>query len=59
MLPGCDFRDKHCLIVDDVITSGSTFSSLAKLIQDYGGKPMGVFVARTEIVRSDQDAQEL
>lgn len=51
VLPGFDFRDKHCLIVDDVITSGNTFSSLARLIQDYGGKPMGVFVARTEIFK--------
>ncbi len=51
VLPGFDFRNKHCLIVDDVITSGSTFYSLSRLIEDYGGRPMGVFAARTEILR--------
>lgn len=56
ILPGFDFRKKRCLIVDDVITSGNTFSALAQLITDYGGEPMGAFVARTEIVRGDQDA---
>lgn len=59
MLPGFDFRNKYCLIVDDVITSGSTFYAVARLIEDYGGIPMGVFAARTEILRSDQDAEEL
>lgn len=59
MLPGFDFRNKYCLIVDDVITSGSTFYALSRLIEDYGGIPMGVFAARTEILRSDQDAEEL
>ncbi len=56
VLPGFDFRKKRCLIVDDVITSGNTFAALAKLISDYGGEPMGLFVARTEIVRGDQNA---
>lgn len=56
ILPGFDFRKKHCLIVDDVITSGNTFSALAELISDYGGEPMGAFVARTEIVGSEQNA---
>lgn len=48
VLPGFDFRNKNCLIVDDVITSGSTFSSIARTIKDYGGRAMGVFAARTE-----------
>lgn len=51
VLPGCDFKDKCCLIVDDVITSGYTFCSMARLIEQYGGKPVGVFVARTEIYK--------
>jgi ComF family protein len=59
VLPGFEFRNKTCLIVDDVITSGSTFLSIARLIGDYGGRAMGVFAARTEILRSDQDAEEL
>ena len=60
VLPGFDFRGKRCLIVDDVITSGNTFGSLARLIQDYGGTPMGIFAARTEIfLGSDQHAKEL
>lgn len=53
VLPGFDFQGKHCLIVDDVITSGHTFCSLAQLIVQYGGKCMGIFVARTEILRSE------
>lgn len=56
VLPGFDFRDKHCLIVDDVTTSGHTFYSVAQLIAQYGGKPMGIFVARTEIVGSEKNA---
>lgn len=48
LLPGFDFRKKRCLIVDDVITSGHTFASLAQLIEEYGGQPMGIFAARTE-----------
>lgn len=48
MLPGRSLRGKHCLVIDDVITSGFTFRAMAQLIVDYGGKPQGVFVARTE-----------
>ncbi len=48
MLPGFDFKGKTCLIVDDVITSGHTFMVLANLVEQYGGIPMGLFVARTE-----------
>lgn len=60
LLPGFDLRKKTCLIVDDVITSGNTFSALARLIEDYGGRPMGIFAARTEISsRSDVDAEKL
>ncbi len=59
VLPGFDFRKKTCLIIDDVVTSGNTFCALAQVIEEYGGKPMGMFVARTEIQRSDQNAQKL
>lgn len=48
VLPGFDFQDKYCLIVDDVITSGHTFVSVAQLLEEYGGRPMGIFAARTE-----------
>ncbi|NLL48005.1 MAG: ComF family protein [Firmicutes bacterium] len=48
VLPGIDVQGKSCLIVDDVITSGNTFGALAQLIQDYGGKPMGIFAGRTK-----------
>lgn len=48
VLPGFDVRGKHCLIVDDIITSGQTFLALAQLVEDYGGRPMGLFLARTE-----------
>lgn len=50
VLPGVNFQDKYCLIVDDVITSGYTFSTAAHVIEQYGGKPLGVFVSRTEIL---------
>jgi len=60
LLPGFDLRHRTCLIVDDVITSGHTFLAIAKLIEDYGGKPMGIFAARTEILsRSDLHAEKL
>lgn len=49
ILPGEDWRGRQCLIVDDVITSGYTFSTIANLVQRYGGKPLGVFLARTEL----------
>ncbi|NLJ80762.1 MAG: ComF family protein [Firmicutes bacterium] len=50
VLPGFNLRGKRCLIVDDVITSGFTFRALAQVIESYGGKPRGVFLARTEIL---------
>lgn len=48
VLQGENWAHKQCLIVDDVITSGYTFSTIASLVQRYGGKPLGVFVARTQ-----------
>mgnify|MGYP000881335734 FL=1 len=60
VLPGADFQGKQCLIVDDVITSGYTFSTVARVIEQYGGKPLGVFASRTEIYEeSEHSAQEL
>ncbi len=49
VLPGENWLDRQCVIIDDVITSGFTFSTMAKIVQRYGGRPLGVFVARTEI----------
>ena len=49
VLPGVSFQGKQCLIVDDVITSGHTFSAVAHVIKHYGGEPLGVFLSRTEI----------
>ena len=55
ILPNFNFQGKHCLVVDDVITSGYTFSAIARLIEQYGGIPQGLFIARTEILRSDRN----
>lgn len=49
VLPGFSFKDKVCLVVDDVITSGHTFFAVAQIIEKYGGHPLGIFVARTEM----------
>lgn len=51
VLPGFDIQGKTCLIVDDVTTSGHTFKEIARLIIQYGGYPMGLFVARTEVIK--------
>ncbi|HBG08434.1 MAG: ComF family protein [Limnochordia bacterium] len=51
LLPGVSLQGKHCLIVDDVITSGQTFYALARLVEQYGGRPVGLFAARTESIR--------
>lgn len=59
VLPGFELNGKRCLIVDDVITTGQTFLALAKLIEQYGGHAYGLFVARTEMVRSDDNAEKL
>lgn len=59
VLPGCSFQGKTCLIVDDVITSGQTFFAIARLIEQYGGKPLGLFAARTEMFGSEEVAEEL
>lgn len=48
VLPGKSLQNKECLIIDDVITSGFTFSTIARLVESYGGRPAGAFVARTE-----------
>lgn len=56
IVPGFNFGGKNCLIVDDVVTSGYTFLALARLIEQYGGIPSGLFVARTEILRSEINA---
>lgn len=49
LLPGLNLQAKLCLIVDDIITSAQTFQAMAQIVQKYGGKPLGVFLARTEI----------
>lgn len=49
LLPGFSLKGKYCLIVDDVLTSGSTFRALARAIESCGGHPLGVFLARTEL----------
>lgn len=51
VLPGFDFQGKRCLIVDDVTTSGHTFTEVARLVEQYGGYPLGLFVARTEVIK--------
>lgn len=48
ILPGYNLQGKKCLIIDDVITSGWTFQSMAQLIKGYGGMPVGAFLARAE-----------
>ncbi|HHY09654.1 MAG TPA: ComF family protein, partial [Firmicutes bacterium] len=48
LLPGHSLQGKRCLIIDDVITSGFTFQAMAQLIVNYGGKPQGAFLARTQ-----------
>lgn len=59
VLPGFNLKNKHCLIIDDVITSGHTFASLAQVIEGYGGYPLGLFLARTEITKEWSHAEEL
>lgn len=59
LLPGAAFQGKSCLIVDDVITSGQTFYALAKLIEQHGGRPLGLFAARTEAVGGEGIAEKL
>ncbi len=59
LLPGADFRGKCCLIVDDVITSGQTFYALARLLEQNGGRPVGLFAARTEAFGSELGAEKL
>lgn len=51
MLPGLSLERKLCLIVDDLITSGSTFQAMAQVVENHGGIPLGVFLARTEILK--------
>jgi adenine/guanine phosphoribosyltransferase-like PRPP-binding protein len=46
------------VIVDDVITSGYTFSTVADLAAAQGGRPLGVFVARTEMDGGGKDSVE-
>lgn len=40
-------RAKHLLVIDDIFTTGITFSSLANLICKYQGHPMGLFLAQS------------
>lgn len=40
-------RAKQILIIDDIYTTGATFYSLADLIQQHHGKPIGLFLAKS------------
>ncbi len=59
VLPGEKWRGKQCVIVDDVITSGYTFSMIANVVQRYGARPVGIFVARTETDGGGGGAEKL
>jgi len=59
LLPGTSLKNRCCLIIDDVITSGQTFAALARLVEHYGGRPMGLFAARTEKWGLEEVAEEL
>ncbi|MBN2488701.1 MAG: orotate phosphoribosyltransferase-like protein [Methanosarcinaceae archaeon] len=37
-------NDKNCVIVDDVITSGSTIVEVIERLREYGGKPLAAVV---------------
>ena len=37
-------HDKNCVIVDDVITSGSTIVEVIERLREYGGKPLAAVV---------------
>ncbi len=39
-----DVKGKRCVIVDDVITTGSTMEEAIKLIEDRGGEPVAIAV---------------
>ncbi len=39
-----DVKGKRCVIVDDVITTGSTMEEAIKLIDDLGGEPVAIAV---------------
>jgi orotate phosphoribosyltransferase len=39
-----DVKGKRCVIVDDVITTGSTMEEAIKLIEDHGGETVAIAV---------------
>ncbi len=58
LVPNQPLRGRHVLIVDDILTTGSTFRQVAELVQSRGGRPMGVFAAISPR-RGDSSAEKL
>lgn len=58
LAPSQPLRRRHVLIVDDILTTGSTFRQLAELVASRGGHPMGVFAA-VSTKRGDSSAEKL
>lgn len=44
-------RGRNVILVDDILTTGSTFLEAASLVAAFGGRPKGLFVASGRIHR--------
>ncbi len=53
----CDVREKTILLVDDVMTTGSTLDECAKMLKIYGAKE--VFAATAAVTWLEEDKEEL
>ena len=50
-----DLRNKKCLLVDDIMTTGATGEEAARILKNAGASQVGLFsIARTELLLSPE-----
>ncbi len=54
VVDGISLTGRSCLVVDDVITTGSTFAAIAQVIERAGAKCHGVFCARALLANCEK-----